>query len=259
MSEFDYGIELERQMYGNTVDGRTLAYRMTVRVSRSHGVDPNIFLYRRDEAAQGANPPVDTFVAVCTPVDIEEYQVGSPKTGDRYFRVADLDLVTRNAEQLEDAWRLLCVDRDELIRTLQALDDATGTQVSSFGDFEESSSSSSVPEDESGSSEVPAPACTPFMYDSLQVTLSTHPDVAAGLILPAADNDPVPPGCEQTYEDEGGTVRVTLSSPAGEPRTFAVYLYQGDQWVLFATDAAGDHAFMAIADAGMLEFRGVAE
>lgn len=40
MSEFNFGIELERQLYGHEVAGRTLAYRMTVRVTRAHRVDP---------------------------------------------------------------------------------------------------------------------------------------------------------------------------------------------------------------------------
>lgn len=134
MSEFNFGIELERQLYGHEVAGRTLAYRMTVRVTRAHRVDPNIFLYRRD----AANPPVDTFIAVCTPVDLEEYGVGEPRQSDRYFRTADLDLIARSSAELEDAWQLICADRDELIRTLHTLEDAQGTQVSSFGSFGDS-------------------------------------------------------------------------------------------------------------------------
>ena len=257
MSEFNYGIELERQLYGNTVDGRTLAYRMTVRVTRSYGVDPNIFLYKRESVGMGGNPPVDTFVAVCTPVDIEEYLVGAPREGDNFFRVADIDLLARNAEQLEDIWRLICIDRDELIRTLQDMHDAQGTQTSAYGDFGEESSSPSSGEEGSSTPESEAPACNPFMHSSLQVTLSDHPGVAAGLVLDAVDNDPVPPGCEQMYEDEQSTVRVVLSSPAGEVRTFAVYLYQDGQWNLFATDAAGDHAFIAISGDSMIQFTGV--
>lgn len=257
MSEFNYGIELEREMYGNTVDGRTLAYRMVVRVTRSYGVDPNIFLYRRESVGMGGNPPVDTFVAICTPVDIEEYLVGAPREGDNFFRVADIDLLARNAEQLEDIWRLICIDRDALIRTLQDIHEARGTQTSSYGDFGDSSSSTIPDEEGSSSSEVPAEACTPFMHSQLQVAMSSHPDVAAGLVLDAVDNDPMPPGCEQTYEDEQSTVRVVFSSPAGEARTFAVYLYQDGQWNLYATDAAGDHAFMAIADDTMIQFTGM--
>ncbi|NMA17137.1 MAG: hypothetical protein GX935_07840 [Erysipelotrichia bacterium] len=135
MSEFNFGIELERQLYGHEVAGRTLAYRMTVRVTRAHRVDPNIFLYRRD----ASNPPVDTFIAVCTPVDLEEYGAGDPRQSDRYFRTAELDLIARSAAELEDAWQLICADRDELVRTLHTMETATGTQISAYGSFDSSS------------------------------------------------------------------------------------------------------------------------
>jgi hypothetical protein len=136
MEYFDYGIELSRELFGNVVAGRTTAYRMKVRVTRTKDVDPNIFLYRRDVAPLGAAPPVDTFVAICTPVDLEEIDAGEPAAQSKYYRTADIDMLARNAADLEEAWELICIDRDELVSTLQALKDATGTEISAYGTFD---------------------------------------------------------------------------------------------------------------------------
>ena len=140
--EFDFGIELTRQFFESAVSGRTTAYRMVVQVSNTYNVDPNVFLKERVQPAMGTDAPIDEFRAVCTPVDLEEYGIGEPLDGDTFFRVSSIDLLSRDIASLEDAWTCILADRDELIRTLQAISVATGTQVSAYGYMGPESSSS---------------------------------------------------------------------------------------------------------------------
>ena len=124
---------MERQLYGHEVAGRTLAYRMTVR-----SPVPTVWPEYLPVPPGCRKSACGHLYCGLHPVDLEEYGVGEPRQSDRYFRTADLDLIARSSAELEDAWQLICADRDELVRTLHTLEDAQGTQVSSFGNFGDS-------------------------------------------------------------------------------------------------------------------------
>jgi len=248
MSEFyNYGLELEREFYTNVVEGRTLAYRMVVRVTDYHNVDPNIFLYRRDPDAVVETEPSDTFVAVCTPVDLETYAVGAPVSDHDHFRVAEVDLVSRNAEQLETAWDLMKIDRDELIRTLQALDEVTATETSVYGYIpgeEEPEEPGSSGSGSSLSSE--GPTCSPSEHTVFTVTSSTYAPVPAGTELTLSENDPEPTTCYQVYTNVDDDVKLRLSSPTGFVKSFELFVDTGGGYELFAFDEAGDDKMVAL-------------
>lgn len=252
----NFGIELERNFYSNTVDGRTVAYRMVVRVVRTNNIDPNIFLYKRVLDALGPNPPKDVFMAVCTPVDLEEYNAGNPAPGDIYYRVADLDLMARNMEQLEDAWTLIKSDCDELVITLETLQTVTGSETSQHGhlpgDEDSSSDSSSDYVDESSSS---APTCSPFLFPKFTVITSSLPICPVGFELLNTDIPVESPACIQVYQSADDTIKVTFTTVTGSIKTFTLYSLVGPSYVAIATGYASDSGFIAITETDIVEFK----
>lgn len=255
------GLELTRQFYENTIEGRTTAYRMVVRVSRAHEMDPNIFLYHRRQVAMGSDPAVDVFVCVCTPVDMEEYPLESDAVLEGYFRVADIDLIARSAAQLEDVWQMLQAARDELVRTLDALDAMTGTQTSAYGTLPESSSSSSSSTPEDGSSsepeEIPA-TCSPVTYSALRVVYSTDPSFPVDTVLALTEDAPEVPDCRQIFSGTGvdAILSVRLYSVTGATRTYAAYKDDGDGLEEYSIGVAGDTRIIMFTDTYSVELVG---
>lgn len=147
-----YGIELTRTVSTYNVSGRTMAWRMLVTVTQSYNVDPNIFLFLRRTPDPATQQPRDTFEALCSPNDIEEYPAGAPRPEDteQFFRLAEVDLVSRSRTLLEDTWTQLKANRDELVRTLAEICELGDVEVSRYGDFgdeEEEDEEPSEPDD----------------------------------------------------------------------------------------------------------------
>lgn len=256
----NFGIELERNFYSNTVNGRTVAYRMVVRVVKTNNIDPNIFLYKRILDALGPNPAKDVFVAVCTPVDLEDYNAGSAAPGDIYYRVADIDLIARSIEQLEDAWSHIKSDCDELVRTFETLQTVTGTETSRHGQFpsddDDTSPPDSLPDDDNGHSSS-SPVCSPFLFPSFTVITSSLPTFPLGFEILNTGISVELPECVQVYQSADDTVKVTFTVVADQIKSFTLYSLMDSSYVAIASGYAGDTGFIAITEAGMVEFRAV--
>jgi len=88
--------------------------------------------------ANGVNNALDIFVyqlrgvdynfeTIASPVDLEEYPViAAAEDTDTFRRDSQVDLYARNPELLEEVWRSMLTDIDELLRTMRVLDNAPG-------------------------------------------------------------------------------------------------------------------------------------
>lgn len=123
------------------------AFRLRVDVSdpEGTGTDPNVFLYN----LLPVNPYNQTrsadFMAVASPVDLEEYPVGQPddRTAFPIFRLNCVELDFRSTEQAEETWSSIVAEIDTLIKTLNRMDVLVPVVELRLGDVLEIGSSES--------------------------------------------------------------------------------------------------------------------
>jgi hypothetical protein len=228
---------------------------MRVTVTDVSNIDPNIFLCLRRGPDAETGDYHDTFEAVCSPVDLEEYPAGSPNPTDhdQFFRVAEIDLLSRNRLMLEDTWSLLLADRDELIRTLIYICQLKLENVSRFGCFppQPGSSSSTTPTPEPSLSSSAPEACPVDLCQGLVVTSSTDADFPVGAFLRPTSYTPLPPTCSHQFEVDAGItpnrkLRITASM------TDHVFLAEEDTgtgWSTVDAGGAGDN-YVIMVDLG---------
>lgn len=127
-----YGIELTREM-SITDSSSQPVWRMKVSVSDSHNIDPNIFMYLRHPDGR------QTFEAMASPVDIEEYPVGTPlsDSSPAFFRSANIDVLARNRAVLDDTWQLLVRDRNDLVNAYVNICVLETDAISRYGEFDD--------------------------------------------------------------------------------------------------------------------------
>jgi len=212
---------------------------MRITVTDWYNVDPNIFVYlRTGPEIQGEY--VDTFEAVASPVDLEEYPAQAPNENQEppFFRMAQVDLISRNRALLDETWEAIKADRDELIRTLANICEMETNEVSRYGDF---------PDDEEGDTvtpTVPTPGgsaepdeCPDDPYSGLEVTESDDPDFPVGTVFVESASAEGPPNCQRTWSATGlvdGKVLLLETSLVGHDY---VCYYDGSQ---VATGGVGD-------------------
>lgn len=137
-------IKLKRSGMTTFVEGRTQGFRIQIEVTEVLGLPAEIFVYQVKPAAL-SGAPVEVFTNIASPSDLEEYSVGPPPLDPArpFYRLDKVDLVFRNQSLLEDAWQAIQDDVDELIRTLNDMDNLVPVEEVTFGTEPSSSSSSS--------------------------------------------------------------------------------------------------------------------
>ncbi len=140
-------IRLRRYGMTQYVEGRTQGYRMQVEVVEAVGVSPNIFVYQVKPGISEVGGPVDEFVNIASPADLEEYGITAPAASDPrpFYRLDAVDLVFRNLDLLEAAWVKMKSDVAELVQSLIFMDNLVIQEEVEFGEPPSSSSSSSGP------------------------------------------------------------------------------------------------------------------
>lgn len=103
------------------VDGRTQGYRLNLEVEKASGVAPEIFVFQRRPNPVSGGVPIDDFVRVASPFDLDQYAIGQPAAGQNYYRLSSANLVFRNLELLEQSLGDIENDVQELIQTLNQL------------------------------------------------------------------------------------------------------------------------------------------
>ena len=135
-------INLHREAQTVYVAGRTQGYRMKVTATEAEGLPNEIFVYQRFPLPDVNGNPVDGFVNIASPADLEEYLVGI--IGDPtmpFYRLDTVDMVFRNEEQLQKAWVGIQADVNELIRSLICMQNLGLVEDIPFGTRASSSSS----------------------------------------------------------------------------------------------------------------------
>jgi len=142
----EFGLEVSRQFsVFNDPQSSQGAWRLKVEILAGYEIDPNVFLYqRRVDPSQGVDRQ-DVFVGVCSPVDLEDYPTGTPDDDDDtgFFRMADIDVLTRNRDKLDRLWELILEDLTELVTTMVNICELEDPAVFDIGTVSSSSSPAS--------------------------------------------------------------------------------------------------------------------
>ena len=71
----------------------------------------------------------DTFVAVCTPVQLEDLDADSPGEGTSYYRTNQVELVGRTPEMVETVFESLLYEVKKLVLDLNDMDKMTADEI----------------------------------------------------------------------------------------------------------------------------------
>jgi hypothetical protein len=104
------------------------SYKLVVKAVQPQGMSSKIFVNQRTRNfAKGLFE--DTFVAVCTPVQLEDFSEDSPSEDSSYYRTDSIELVTRTPELLSEIFESLKYEVKKLVTDLEALDDLGPEQL----------------------------------------------------------------------------------------------------------------------------------
>lgn len=82
-----------------------------------------IFVYERKPFVDDAGEPVDEFVNIASPTDLEQYPVDLPQPESPFFRLVKVDLIFRNRELASDTVDKIVNDVQELVQSLNFADE----------------------------------------------------------------------------------------------------------------------------------------
>lgn len=121
------------------------AFRLKIVATDAVGLDNEIFLFRRNPQSPYTEEQTDTFITICSPVDMADFPVGAPdplKTFP-FFRAASVELDFRTVEQAEDSWVDIVREVGNLVTALNKLENLTPTLQLRIGDDSDDSDSDS--------------------------------------------------------------------------------------------------------------------
>lgn len=100
------------------------AYRLRVEIERAVGMDDRVFLYQRGPVNPHTGEAADTFVTVCSPVDMADYPPDEPDPARQYpfFRKNFVELDFRATSQAQEAYDLIVRELGVLCRALDRLE-----------------------------------------------------------------------------------------------------------------------------------------
>ena len=79
----------------------------------------------------------DTFVAVCTPVQLEDFPEDSPEEGSSFYRTNRIELIGRTPEYLQTVFESLVYEVKKLTLDLDQLDSLTAAETYTISSDEE--------------------------------------------------------------------------------------------------------------------------
>jgi hypothetical protein len=98
------------------------SYKLVVEAINPENMPQEVFIKQRlKNFAQDSFD--DNFVAVCTPVQLEDLPVNAPDAGSSFYRVSKIELVGRLPEALDKIFDSLLYEVEKLVADLNALDD----------------------------------------------------------------------------------------------------------------------------------------
>jgi len=127
-----------KRFSSSVVDYRfTSALRIRIEASDpdATGTDPAVFLYRRDPVNPYTSTHTDTFMTVCSPVDLAEYPVGAPSTASEYpfFRLHYVELDVRSTLYAKEIWLAIVREVQILLEAMERLAQLSLTETVNLG------------------------------------------------------------------------------------------------------------------------------
>lgn len=119
------GIQLTRSESSYTQGFDAQYFRLRITATATAGDVPlEIFLYHRTPAQTVSGETMDVFQTVCGPADIDDYPAGAPdsQADVKRFRRADVDLLLRSTEEVEEAWNSIFSAANQLCVALDRMD-----------------------------------------------------------------------------------------------------------------------------------------
>lgn len=108
-----------RKSTNDLTEDRT-SYRCRLEVVSAEGTTNKIFVKRRVVSTSDLTAG-DSFSAVASPTELEDYPEDAPRSGSYYFRDSTVDIVVSNADYLDEVVNAILMDIGKLADDLNAL------------------------------------------------------------------------------------------------------------------------------------------
>lgn len=107
------------------------SYKLVVSATNAQNMPDKIFVKQR--VRNFAKDTVDdTFVAICTPAQLEDFEEDAPGEGTSYFRTNTIELVGRTPEYLTEVFDSLLYETKKLVIDLTDLDNLSTAEIYSI-------------------------------------------------------------------------------------------------------------------------------
>jgi hypothetical protein len=125
------GIQISKQ---TTVwDPYLLSYKLKVSVVGAQGMPEKIFVKQRIKNFSKQKFD-DTFVAVATPAQLEDFHEDAPEEGSSYFRTDQIEIISRTPEAIAKIFESLLYEIKKLTKDLSDIELLSNAVVYSISD-----------------------------------------------------------------------------------------------------------------------------
>lgn len=108
------------------------SYKLVLEAVNAQNMPSKIFVNQRiRNFSKGTTD--DSFAAVCTPVQLEDFAEDSPDPGSSYYRTSMVEIVVRTPEMLQTAFDSIIYEVKKLVADLEALEDLSSEEVYNIG------------------------------------------------------------------------------------------------------------------------------
>ena len=104
------------------------SYKLVVEAVNAENMSDKVFVNQRvHNFAKGVFE--DTFVAVCTPTQLEDFEEDAPAKGRSYYRTNKIELVMQTPETIDTVFESVLFEVKKLVQDLEALDNLNAAVV----------------------------------------------------------------------------------------------------------------------------------
>jgi len=101
-------------------DPAASSYRLTLEVNSAQNITSKVFVNQRLRNLSN-NSFEDVFAAVATPAQLEDFDEDVPGPGTSYYRTNKIDILSRNADYLNDVYDDIVWQVQKLVDDMKAL------------------------------------------------------------------------------------------------------------------------------------------
>jgi len=101
-------------------DPKASSYKLILEVNSAQNITPKIFVNQRLKNLS-EDTFEDVFAAVATPAQLEDFDEDSPGPGSSYYRTNKIEILSRNADYLDDVYDDIVWQVQKLVDDMKAL------------------------------------------------------------------------------------------------------------------------------------------